>query len=88
MEAALVKHLKSPVAAAADVLVVPDLESGNMLAKQLEYLGAARLAVVGLGAKAPIVLTSRAGSAESKVACMVASLFASQMSAPAFVQGE
>jgi len=86
MEAALVKHLESLVAAAADVLV----ESGNMLARSnWSYLGAARLAVVGLGAKAPIVLPSRAGSAEGSVAfCVVASLFASQMPAPAFVQGE
>ena len=60
-----------------------------MPAEQLEYLGAARLAVVVLDAKAPIVLTTRAGTAKSKVAsCMVASLFRSQMSAPAFVQGE
>ncbi|HEV2679388.1 MAG TPA: bifunctional enoyl-CoA hydratase/phosphate acetyltransferase [Rhodanobacter sp.] len=76
-EAALVKKLDSPVAGKADVLIVPDLESGNMLAKQLEYLGGARLAGIVLGAKVPIILTSRADSAESRVAsCAVASLLA------------
>jgi len=74
-EAAHVKQLQSPVAGIADILVVPDLESGNMLAKQLEYLGGARLAGIVLGAKVPIILTSRADSAESRVAsCAIASL--------------
>jgi phosphate acetyltransferase len=59
-EAAASKGLHSPVAGQADVLIVPDLESGNMLAKQLEYLGGATLAGVVLGAKVPIALTSRA----------------------------
>lgn len=78
-EAALVKHLKSPVAGKADIVIVPDLESGNMLAKQLEYLGGARLAGIVLGAKVPIILTSRADSAESRVAsCAVACLMARQ----------
>jgi phosphate acetyltransferase len=72
-EAALVKRLKSPVAGEADILLVPDLESGNMLAKQLEYLGGARLAGIVLGAKVPIILTSRADLPESRVAsCAVA----------------
>jgi len=76
-EAALVKHLSSPVAGKADIVVVPDLESGNMLAKQLEYLGGARLAGIVLGAKVPIILTSRADSAESRVAsCAVACMLA------------
>jgi phosphate acetyltransferase len=76
-EAARVKHLKSPVAGKADIVIVPDLESGNMLAKQLEYLGGARLAGIVLGAKVPIILTSRADSAESRVAsCAVACLLA------------
>ena len=76
-EAALVKNLTSPVAGEADILVVPDLESGNMLAKQLEYLGGARLAGIVVGAKVPIILTSRADSAESRVAsCAVACLLA------------
>jgi phosphate acetyltransferase len=76
-EAARVKNLTSPVAGDADILVVPDLESGNMLAKQLEYLGGARLAGIVVGARVPIILTSRADSAESRVAsCAVASMLA------------
>jgi phosphate acetyltransferase len=74
-EAAAIKRLVSPVAGAADVLLVPDLESGNMLAKQLEYLGGAELAGVVLGAKVPIVLTSRSDSARARLAsCAVAVL--------------
>lgn len=74
-DAATVKLLRSPVAGEADIVVVPDLESGNMLAKQLEYLGGARLAGIVLGAKVPIVLTSRADSAETRAAsCAVASV--------------
>ncbi len=73
-EAARVKHLKSDVAGVADIFLVPDLESGNMLAKQLEYLGGARLAGIVLGAAVPIILTSRADSSESRVAsCAIAS---------------
>jgi phosphate acetyltransferase len=73
-EAARVKNLKSPVAGEAHILLVPDLESGNMLAKQLEYLGGARLAGIVLGAKVPIILTSRADSSESRVvSCAIAS---------------
>ena len=76
-EAAAVKNLKTPVAGVADILVVPDLESGNMLAKQLEYLGGARLAGIVLGARVPIILTSRADPPESRVAsCAIASLLA------------
>jgi len=78
-EAAQVKRLHSPVAGEADILVVPDLESGNMLAKQLEYLGGARLAGIVVGAKVPIILTSRADTSESRVAsCAIASLLASE----------
>lgn len=73
-EAAKVKKLKSPVAGDADILLVPDLESGNMLAKELEYLGGARLAGVVLGTTVPIILTSRADSVESRVlSCAIAS---------------
>src|SRR6202789_538283 len=73
-EAARVKNLKSLVAGEADILLVPDLESGNMLAKQLEYLGGARLAGIVLGAKVPIILTRRADSSESRVvSCAIAS---------------
>ncbi len=75
--AARIKGIVSPVAGQADVLVVPDLESGNMLAKQLEYLGGAASAGIVIGAKIPIVLTSRADSRESRMAsCAVALLLA------------
>jgi phosphate acetyltransferase len=74
-EAAAIKQLVSPVAGVADVLLVPDLESGNMLAKQLEYLGGAEMAGVVLGARVPIVLTSRSDSARARLAsCAVAVL--------------
>lgn len=59
-EAAAAKGIRSLVAGQADALIVPDLESGNMLAKQLEYLSGATLSGVVLGAKVPIALTSRA----------------------------
>ena len=76
-EAARVKGIESPVAGKADILVVPDLESGNMLAKQLEYLGEAQSAGIVLGARVPIVLTSRADSPAARMAsCAVALLFA------------
>jgi phosphate acetyltransferase len=74
-QAAAIKELVSAVAGVADVLLVPDLESGNMLAKQLEYLGGAELAGVVLGARVPIVLTSRSDSARARLAsCAVAVL--------------
>lgn len=66
--AARVKGITSPVAGHADVLVVPDLESGNMLAKQLEFMGDACRAGIVLGAKVPIVLTSRTDSRETRLA--------------------
>ncbi len=72
-EAARIKGLVSAVAGVADILVVPDLESGNMLAKQLEYLASAKAAGIVLGARVPIILTSRADSAETRLAsCAVA----------------
>lgn len=75
--AARIKGIVSDVAGQADVLVVPDLESGNMLAKQLEYLGGAASAGIVLGARVPIVLTSRADSRESRIAsCAIALLLA------------
>jgi len=75
--AARVKGIVSPVAGVADILVVPDLESGNMLAKQLEYLGGAASAGIVMGARVPIVLTSRADSRETRIAsCAVAALVA------------
>ncbi len=66
--AAKTKGIRSAVAGQADILVVPDIESGNMLAKQLEYLADALSAGIVLGARVPIVLTSRADSAESRTA--------------------
>ena len=75
--AAKTKGIKSVVAGNADILVVPDLESGNMVAKQLEYLANALMAGVVLGARVPIVLTSRADTAETRTAsCAVVQLMA------------
>lgn len=75
--AARIKGIVSPVAGRADILVVPDLESGNMLAKQLEFLGGAASAGIVLGARVPIVLTSRADSRETRIAsCALAQLVA------------
>ena len=68
MLAAKTKGIHSPVAGQADILLVPDIESGNMLAKQLEYLADSLSAGIVLGARVPIVLTSRADSAESRAA--------------------
>jgi phosphate acetyltransferase len=66
--AARTKGIKSVVAGQADILLVPDIESGNMLAKQLEYLADALSAGIVLGARVPIVLTSRADSARTRMA--------------------
>src|SRR5690606_33326160 len=75
--AARIKGIESAVAGVADVLVVPDLESGNMLAKQLEYMGDAVSAGIVLGAKVPVVLTSRADPRDSRLAaCALATLLA------------
>jgi phosphate acetyltransferase len=75
MEAARTKGIVSPVAGDADILIAPDLESGNALAKQLEYLGDAQAAGLVMGARVPIVLTSRADSAHSRIAsCAMALL--------------
>lgn len=65
--AAQIKHIKSVVAGDADILAVPDLESGNMLAKQLEYLAGASGAGLVLGARVPIALTSRADGPMARV---------------------
>jgi phosphotransacetylase len=67
-EAVLAKGLNSPVAGAADILIVPGIEAGNMLAKQLDYLADAEAAGIVLGAKVPIVLTSRADSPAERAA--------------------
>jgi phosphate acetyltransferase len=74
-EAARTKGIVSPVAGQADILVVPDVESGNMLAKQLEYLAEAQAAGIVLGARIPIILTSRADSPlVHKASCALAVL--------------
>ncbi len=65
---AAAKGIASPVAGQADILVAPNLESGNMIAKQLIHLGGAEAAGVALGAQVPIMLTSRADSATARVA--------------------
>jgi phosphotransacetylase len=76
-EAARIKGIKSPVAGQADILVVPDLEAGNMLAKNLTFLSKADAAGIVLGARVPIVLTSRADSLRTRIAsCAVAALSA------------
>lgn len=76
-EAAKIKHITSPVAGRANVLMVPDLEAGNMLAKSLSFLAGADAAGVVLGARVPIILTSRADSNMTRLAsCAVAALVA------------
>lgn len=70
-EAARIKGIRSPVAGQADILVVPDIEAGNILAKQLEYLAGAHAAGIVLGARVPVALTSRADSAAARVASLV-----------------
>jgi len=67
-QAAQIKNIHSPVAGKADILAVPDLESGNMLAKQLEYLAGASGSGLVLGARLPIALTSRADGPMNRVA--------------------
>lgn len=66
--AARIKQIESEVAGDADILVVPDLESGNMLGKQLEYLAGATASGIVLGARVPIALTSRADGASARIA--------------------
>jgi phosphate acetyltransferase len=72
-EAADDKGLASPVAGDADIIVVPNIEAGNALAKELIYLGHAQAAGIGLGARVPIILTSRADSLRTRrLSCVVA----------------
>lgn len=76
-EAARTKGIDSPVAGVADILLVPDLEAGNMLAKQLTFMAHAEAAGIVLGARVPIILTSRADSARTRLtSCAVAVLLA------------
>jgi phosphotransacetylase len=88
-DAARQKGIVSPVAGHADILVVPDLEAGNMLAKQLSFLAGADAAGVVVGARVPIILTSRADSTRTRIAsCAVAVLMARARGAiPAGLQG-
>jgi phosphate acetyltransferase len=77
LRAAQIKKIDSPVAGQADILVVPDLEAGNMLAKSLSFMADADAAGIVLGARVPIILTSRADSVMTRLAsCAVAALVA------------
>lgn len=77
LNAAKIKKIESPVAGMADILVVPDLEAGNMLAKSLTFMADADAAGIVLGARVPIILTSRADSVMTRLAsCAVAALVA------------
>jgi len=77
LKAAQTKGVISPVAGQADILLVPDLEAGNMLAKQLVYLAEAEMAGVVLGARAPIMLTSRADNTIARLgSCAIALILA------------
>jgi phosphate acetyltransferase len=81
-EAARIKGIKSPVAGRAQILVVPDLEAGNMLAKNLTFLSKADAAGIVLGARVPIILTSRADNVRTRLAsCAVAMLLANSQRA-------
>ena len=77
LNAARIKKIDSPVAGMADILVAPDLEAGNMLAKSLSFMADADAAGIVLGARVPIILTSRADSVMTRLAsCAVAALVA------------
>ncbi len=77
VEAAATKGIVSPVAGAANIFVVPDIEAGNMLAKQLEYLADAEMAGIVLGARVPIILTSRADKTLARLgSCAIGLLLA------------
>ena len=76
-EAARIKSIAGEVAGRAQILVVPDLEAGNMLAKNLSFLAGADAAGIVLGARVPIILTSRADNVRTRMAsCAVAALYA------------
>lgn len=88
LEAAQTKKIDSPVAGRANVLMVPDLEAGNMLAKSLSFLAGADAAGIVLGARVPVILTSRADSVRTRLAsCAVASLVARMRTEEARVMG-
>ena len=80
LEAARIKKIVSPVAGRANILLVPNLEAGNILVKQLTFLAGAEAAGLVLGASVPVVLTSRADSHRAKMAsCAVAAIYANAM---------
>ena len=88
-EAAEIKHIKSEVCGDADVLLVPDLEAGNMLYKELMFLANADAAGIVLGARVPIILTSRGDSARTRMAsCAVAALYSHSRRATAAGSGK
>ena len=78
LEAAQIKNINSPVAGRANVLIVPDLEAGNMLAKSLSFLAKADSAGIVLGARVPIILTSRADTVMARLASCAVAVFAAQ----------
>ncbi len=80
-EAARVKGVNNPVAGKADILLVPSLECGNILVKTFSHLAGGRTAGLVLGARAPVVLTSRADSAESKFLSIACAVYAANMAA-------
>jgi len=86
--AAEIKKIVSPVAGRANILVVPDLEAGNMLAKSLSFLADADAAGIVLGARVPVILTSRADNEVARLAsCALALLLvAARRQAPAAIQ--
>jgi phosphate acetyltransferase len=85
-QAARDKGIVSAVAGQADILIAPDLEAGNMLAKQLQYLADAQAAGLVMGARVPVILTSRADGALARIAsCALATLV---VKAAAAVQAE
>ena len=83
LEAARQKGIVSEVAGRADILVVPDLEAGNMLAKQLSFMAGADAAGVVVGARVPIILTSRADSARTRIASIAVAVLMARAAAAA-----
>lgn len=77
--AAGIKGIRNEVAGRADILLVPDIEAGNMLAKSFAYIAGGRMAGIVVGAKAPIVLTSRADTDDAKYYSLVAAAYTSQI---------
>lgn len=87
-EAAAIKNLTSPVAGRANILVAPDLEAGNMLAKSLTFMAGASAAGIVLGARVPVILTSRADTLQARLAsCAVAVLLVQSKLAGARILG-